>query len=153
MNITNAELEAIRKKGIVITEGPTTRMPSPATPREEPEDMAELIASIAAAGLPSPTPEFVFEPTRKWRFDLAWPYLFVAFEREGGTWVKTRCSCGKTYASFKSRHHDRKGMENDCLKYNAAAVAGWVLVRATPQIIKSGSALASIAAALRSRVK
>ncbi len=152
MNITNAELEALRKKGIVITEGPTPRLPT-APPREEPEDMAELIVSIMAAGLPAPTPEFVFDPNRKWRFDLSWPYLFVAFEREGGTFVKTRCVCGKTYTSFKSRHHDRKGLENDCLKYNAAAVAGWIVVRATPQIIKSGSALASIAAALRSRAK
>jgi hypothetical protein len=157
-HITNAELEELKRRGIVITEGPTPKIPmpeasAPKAPREEPEDMAELVAAIAAAGLPAPTPEFTFDPGRHWRFDLAWPYLFVAFEREGGRWVKTYCKCGKPYTSFKSRHHDRKGLENDCLKYNAAAVAGWLVVRATPQIIKSGSALASIAQALRSRAK
>lgn len=155
-HITRAELEELKRRGIVVDEGPTAKIPEPTGPkptREEPDDMIELLAAIATAGLPTPIPEFVFDPMRKWAFDLAWPYLFVAFEREGGTYVKTRCSCGKAYTSFKSRHHDRKGLENDCLKYNAAAVAGWLVVRATPQIIKSGSALASIAQALRSRAK
>ena len=63
---------------------------------------------IDAAGLPEPVREFKFHPTRRWRFDFAWPDHKVAAEVEGGTWTG-------------GRHTRGSGFEKDCHKYNAAA--------------------------------
>src|ERR1044072_3735597 len=37
--------------------------------------------------LPEPLPEYRFHPTRKWRFDFAWPEHKLALEIQGGAWV------------------------------------------------------------------
>jgi hypothetical protein len=70
-------------------------------------------------GLPVPEYEYRFDLVRKWRFDLAWPLHSVALEVEGGVWTG-------------GRHSRGKGMIADMEKYNAAAVAGWRVLRVTP---------------------
>lgn len=82
-----------------------------------------------AAGLPEPVPEHRFHPTRRWKFDLAWPDLKVAFEREG-----------MARPGGKSRHTTFTGYSNDCEKYNEAAIMGWVVIRATVKQLNSGAA-------------
>lgn len=83
-----------------------------------------------------PHREFQFDPTRKYRFDFAWPTQKVAVEVEGGT-------------SFgKSRHSRGKGFENDCRKYNLAASKEWLVYRFTTEMVRSGEAIDVVRKAL-----
>lgn len=78
-----------------------------------------LIGMCRGAGLPEPTPEYVFHPTRKWRFDYAWPVHRLALECNGGIWTQ-------------GRHNRGKGSLNDQEKLSEAAVLGWRVLYATP---------------------
>jgi hypothetical protein len=93
-------------------------------------------ALCLACGLPEPTPEHYFALPRKWRFDWAWPDRKIALEQEGGAWTG-------------GRHTRGKGFLNDMEKYNAAALAGWLLIRATPQMVNSGEAIELLLAAFQ----
>jgi len=73
---------------------------------------------INALQLPTPIREWRFHPVRRWRFDFAWPDRLVAVECEGGVWSQ-------------GRHVRGRGFENDCWKYNSAAVLGWKVLRVT----------------------
>ncbi len=73
----------------------------------------------ATAGLPVPVSEYKFHPTRKWRFDYAWPELKIALEVEGGVWSG-------------GRHTSGKGFTADMEKYNAAVASGWAVLRVVP---------------------
>jgi hypothetical protein len=75
------------------------------------------------------TAEYRFEPTRKWRFDFAWPELMIAAEVEGGTWQT-------------SRHTNPIGFERDCEKYNRASQLGWRVFRFTGDMVRDGRAFA-----------
>lgn len=57
-------------------------------------------------------PEHRFHPTRRWRFDFAWPACKVAVELEG-----------------RGRHQTVAGVRADCEKYNTAALMGWTVLR------------------------
>lgn len=91
---------------------------------------------IRAAGLPPPEREFRFADGRRWRFDFAWADRQVALEVEGGTWAN-------------GRHTRGAGYEADAEKYNAAALAGWRVFRATGGMVRDGRALKTIAEALK----
>lgn len=89
-----------------------------------------------AHGLPTPVHEFKFDPDRKWRVD----YLFdgwLALEVEGGVWAE-------------GRHTRGDGFLADVEKYNALAMAGYVLIRCTPADIQSGAAFDLVRRALAS---
>jgi hypothetical protein len=120
-------------------------------PADDSPDLAPILFVTRVVGFPDPIPEYEFCPNRKFRFDLAWPDYLVAFEREGGTFTAVTCSCGKKRTVFVSRHHSRDGLEEDAIKYNLAATANWLVIRATPGMIKSGQAAAHLCAALRLR--
>ena len=62
--------------------------------------------------------EHRFHATRRWRFDAAWPIARVAVELEGGLYTR-------------GRHLRASGYDADCEKYNAAALAGWRVLRYT----------------------
>lgn len=81
-----------------------------------------------ALGIPEPHPEFKFHPTRKWRFDLAWPDHKIALEIEGGIWTGGRHSRGGI------------GFLKDMEKYNEAGKLGWRIFRCTPTEFKKGIA-------------
>lgn len=72
-------------------------------------------------GLPTPTPEYKFHPSRKWRID----YYFeangrkVGLEVEGGIWTG-------------GRHTRGAGFAGDMEKYNAAGAMGITILRAAP---------------------
>jgi len=95
-------------------------------------------ALVEGAGLPAPIREHNFAPPRRWRFDYCWPDRRIALEIEGGTWTG-------------GRHVRAKGYEADCAKYNAAALAGWRVLRVTPAMIRDGRALALLTEALTGR--
>jgi hypothetical protein len=92
-----------------------------------------LAAQIETAGIQEPEREWIFHPTRKWRFDFAFPYLVppLAIEVEGGTWAR-------------GRHTRGKGFEQDCIKYNAAALLNWRVLRFTGDMVRDGRAIATI---------
>lgn len=118
-------------------------------------DLGGLVLAVSVAGFPEPVPEHEFaRPARGWRFDLAWPALLVAFEREGGDWRTVKCEgCGRPRRVFVSRHHSRDGLEADAEKYNAAAALGWAVVRATPPMIADGRAARDLIRALEARTR
>jgi very-short-patch-repair endonuclease len=95
-----------------------------------------LLEQIMKAGLPEPEREFVFAPPRRWRADFIFLDRKVMVECEGGVWNR-------------GRHLRPSGFEGDCQKYNEAALQGWLVLRFTPGMIRSGEALASIHRALR----
>lgn len=94
-----------------------------------------LLYQIKVSGLPKPVREARFHPTRRWRFDLCYPDFMVAVEIEGGIWTG-------------GRHTTGKGFEADCIKYSEAALLGWMVIRVTGGMIKSGLALHMIGRAL-----
>ncbi len=69
------------------------------------------------------TPELMFAPPRRWRFDFAYLPARVAIEIEGVVW----------FGGAKSRHQTARGVTNDCEKYNAAIELGWRVLRYTQQ--------------------
>ncbi len=99
-----------------------------AAPASEIDPTAPLLflQSCEHYGLPRPVPEHKFHPDRKWRFDYAWVKRKVALEIEGGVWTK-------------GRHTRGEGFIKDMEKYNAAALAGWKLLRCTPQDVEDES--------------
>jgi very-short-patch-repair endonuclease len=99
-----------------------------------------LLLHLRAAGLPEPIREYRFHPSRRWRFDFAWPAAMLAVEVEGGSW---------TYG----RHVRAKGFEADCEKYNAAVLLGWRLLRFTPAMVEDGTAIYAIEQALTQHLR
>ena len=72
--------------------------------------------------------EHRFDPTRRWRFDFAWPEKRVAIEVEGGIWTS-------------GRHTSAVGWIGDAEKYNRATILGWRILRVATNHIKSGEAV------------
>ena len=70
-----------------------------------------LLAVAKDMHLPVPVCELPFHPTRKWRFDVAWPDQRVAIEIEGGAFIG-------------GRHTRGIGYEKDLEKYAAALLLG-----------------------------
>lgn len=67
-----------------------------------------------------PVTEYRFHPTRRWRFDYAWPDARLALEVDGGVWVG-------------GKHGRGSGIVKDHEKRNAAAVLGWRVLLVTPR--------------------
>ena len=76
----------------------------------------------------TPEREHRFAPGRRWRFDFAWPKERVAVEVEGGVWTR-------------GRHTRGSGFVGDLEKYNAAALLGWIVIRVTGNMVRSGEAV------------
>jgi very-short-patch-repair endonuclease len=92
-------------------------------------DLGDALAfHVRVEQLAEPVRELKFHPTRKWKFDLAWPAQKVAAECDGGTWVK-------------GRHSRGSGYEKDCEKLNAAVEMGWKVYRFTTNMIDDGRAI------------
>jgi hypothetical protein len=100
-----------------------------------------LLEQIRLAGLPEPTKEYTFHANREWRFDFCWRTRLVACEIEGGIWLQTETGRSKGHA-----HPVR--FEQDCEKYNEAALYGWLVLRVTPDMVRDGRALDWIERAL-----
>ena len=97
-----------------------------------------LVAELHALGEKNFQREHRFHPTRRWRFDLAWPNLLIACEVEGGTWNG-------------GRHTRGSGFEADCEKYNAATLLGWSVLRVTGKMIRDGRACRDVRLLLAER--
>lgn len=99
-----------------------------------------LLAQLKALKFPVPETEYRFFPSRRWRFDIAWPKEKLACEIEGGIWIQ-------------GRHTRGVGYLGDLEKYNTATVEGWRLVRVTPKMITDGTALEWIEGLFRNQSK
>ncbi|OQC42289.1 MAG: hypothetical protein BWX64_00306 [Acidobacteria bacterium ADurb.Bin051] len=75
-----------------------------------------------------------FHPSRRWRFDFAWPLERLAVEVQGGVWIA-------------GRHSGGRGQIADCEKLAAAVLEGWRVLYVTSPHIRSGVALNWIARA------
>lgn len=87
----------------------------------------ELLAERLLSELPlgKPEREFRFHPTRKWRFDFAYPAKKIAVEIEGGIWSGGAHTRGKHF-------------ESDCEKYNTATLLGWRVFRFSGGMVERG---------------
>ena len=107
-----------------------------------------LALLILAYELPEPIREYKFvrdivgnEPgvrarikeagLKDWRFDFAWLDIKLAVEVEGGAWTR-------------GRHTRGKGFVNDMVKYNTAALEGWVVLRFATNHLSDGYAIETI---------
>ena len=95
----------------------------------------ELARQILLVRCAVPEREYRFHPTRKWRFDFAWPDSKVAAEVEGATWAN-------------GRHTRGSGVELDCEKYAEANLLGWHVYRFTGKMVSDGRAIDYIERAL-----
>jgi hypothetical protein len=77
-----------------------------------------------------PVKEYIFHPTRKWRFDFAVPAYRMAVEIDGGVYIG-------------GRHTRGRGFENDCEKINEAIINGWMVLRFTSSMMRDENALIS----------
>lgn len=97
--------------------------------------IAPAILARAWAGVPAPVPEYRFHPTRRWRWDFAWPDQKLALEVDGGIWTR-------------GKHGRGSGIVKDHEKRNAGAVLGWRLLVVQPRQLTSLSTLTLIREAL-----
>lgn len=92
-----------------------------------------------AEGL-APVREVKFHPTRRWKFDFAFPDRMIAVEIEGGIWTG-------------GRHSRGVGMQADMEKYNEAQRLGWSIFRFDGDSVKSGEAIRFVERVLTQRDK
>lgn len=85
-----------------------------------------------------PVREYRFHPVRKWRFDYAFPDLKIAVECDGGVFTG-------------GRHTRPIGYMKDMEKFNAAAEAGWVVLKFTPQQLMTAAAIEAIRSTINQR--
>lgn len=96
---------------------------------------ALFLAACEAHGLPTPEPEYVFAPPRKWRFD--WLFAgWLALEIEGGVWTNGAHVRGEHFLS-------------DIEKYNEAVILGFSVIRCTPDDVNTGAAFELLKRALQ----
>ena len=91
-------------------------------------DILHAQCRLHGFAMPDPIREFRFHPSRRWRFDFAWPILKVAVEIDGGTWMGGRHSRG----GGQAKSHD---------KQNAAVCLGWKVLRFTNQHLRDPEAV------------
>jgi very-short-patch-repair endonuclease len=72
--------------------------------------------------------EVKFYSLRNWRFDFLLTGTKIAIEIEGGIWLNKGHTGGKHF-------------EEDCIKYNSAAVLGYSVLRFSTGQVKSGEAI------------
>lgn len=81
----------------------------------------------------------MFASPRKWRADWRVKDTRILIEFEGGL-----------YAKRAAGHSSVTGIQRDIRKYNAAAIAGWIVIRITPEYVVKGDALKWTEDALKS---
>lgn len=83
--------------------------------------------------MPAPLREYRFHPTRKWRFDFAWPDQHLAVEVDGEV------------HRIKSRFHA------DIQKHAIATLMGWTVLRVGGQQVRNGAAVKWVREVLEQR--
>lgn len=107
---------------------------------EKEKYVLQMLWAIRAAGLPEPEQEVLFHPRRKWRMDLAWKERKIALEIHGAVYTQ-------------GRHTRGAGFTEDRIKMAEAQLLGWIVLEATPELIKNGTALDLLERAMKVRGK
>lgn len=94
-----------------------------------------FLRALSIAGIVAPLVEHKFCPSRRWRFDFAWPSQLVSVECEGGIF---------NYG----RHNRPMGFIRDCEKYSMAAEIGWRVLRYPAQHLARTETIQQIARTL-----
>ena len=81
---------------------------------------ATLSLRIRGSKLPVPEKELHFHPSRKWRFDFAWPELMLVVETQAG--AESHGTKNRAGLVRKNGHLVVSGYRKDCEKYNEAAM-------------------------------
>lgn len=92
-----------------------------APPSDRYPDM--LAAQIAEAGMPAPQREYRWHPTRRFRADLAWVDRKFIVEVDGAV------------------HRMKDKFARDIERHNLLIRAGYLYIRVTPAMVRSGEAL------------
>lgn len=88
---------------------------------------------------------------RAWRFDFAWPAVKLAVEFEGVVMRQVFNEAGKKTWQAGGGHATITGLRDDCVKYNAAAMAGWTVLRYEMVMVREGHLFRDVEAVLRAR--
>lgn len=75
----------------------------------------KLALQLVEEGIDKFERQFLFHPTKKYRFDFAWPEHKLACEVQGAIWIKGHHSYGA-------------GLIEDYKKANEAAILGWRMI-------------------------
>lgn len=102
--------------------------------------VATVNALCDARGLPRPTPEVQFHPTRKWRCDFCWIAERVVMEVDGGIFTN-------------GRHTRGSGWIKDAEKRRELAAMGYLLIPVSPDEVAAGAWVDPARRALRSRLE
>lgn len=121
-------------RGVAPASSPLSPRPCSLRRRDARVRLAEACRLL---GLALPHLGFVWEPSRDWAFDLAWPSPRVAVEIDGGRRIGGRDVPGA-------------GWIRDAARLNAAAIEGWMVLRVTPAQIADSTAVRLVALALAS---
>ena len=87
-----------------------------------------LLLQLRRLGIPAPARELALHPSRRWRFDYAWPTWKLAVEVDGGTFARGRAS----------GHTSISGMARDREKDAEAAILGWSVIRVDAAHVDNG---------------
>lgn len=83
--------------------------------------------------------EYLFHPTRKWRFDFAWPGLKIAVEADGGIYGKGK-PCPTCKRKPVAGHGSIQKILRDMEKLNNAQAIGWIVLRfPVDQLLKNAT--------------
>ena len=114
-------------RGVQSGEGTAMGAGMSKVPKAESEGEAAFALHCRAEHL-KPEREYIFHPTRKWRFDFAFPAIKLGIEIEG-------------LSRHISRHVTFTGFREDCAKYNAATLLGWRMLRYSTEMVIRGDAI------------
>ena len=109
--------------------------------------MSELEALLAfqmrGVGLPEPRREYVFAPSRRWRFDFSWPWREIPYEGFVASKGIVEGLAVEVDGGTRTggRHTRGDGYEKDAEKLNEAALMGWCVLRVTGDMVRDGRAL------------
>lgn len=104
--------------------------------RKKPTNRYAIVLPLLQKTWPDACAELRFDPVRRWRFDFAIPSHKVAIEIDGGVWTG-------------GRHTRGQGFLDDCEKLNAAACAGWRVLRFVPAQVFNGQLFDTVKRACR----
>lgn len=117
----------LEKQGVSFGQKPRP-LPQPAMSKGE----ALLELHLKTHGIELGVPEYRFSDKGKHRFDRAWPIIKFAVEVEGLT------------GGEGGRHQRIEGFKADLVKYERAMLEGWTVYRCSFEMIKAGTAAATI---------
>ena len=93
----------------------------------------ELLLQIEWSGLQIPKVEYQAIPSRRFRWDGAYPEIKLLYEIEGGIWAG--------HNGTQSGHTSGVGLSRDYEKNNLAVINGWRVLYFTAEMIRNGEAM------------